>query len=157
MFCFFYLQRKGVRNMSEILHRGKRIDNNEWEYGYYCCIEREGVKKHYIIPDYASNLYGFEIIPETVGIYTGKTDKNHTQIFTGDIFFVHGEYDNGLYDEDRSGYIYVDYDEDIAQFVMRNFKYEYIDTLVDYLDIEAKEKENQVISNIYDNPKLLKE
>ncbi len=74
--------------------RGKRVDNGEWVYGHYCQIKG----KHYIIPNNANSEYhddydrshdfsrrlfgGFaEIIPETVGQFTGKLDKNGKEIY----------------------------------------------------------------------------
>ena len=69
----------------EILFRGKRLDNWEWIYGYYCCIGPAGKEKHYIIPTYASAFYGIEVDPSTVSRSTGLTDKNGTRIFEGDL------------------------------------------------------------------------
>lgn len=75
--------------MREILFRGKRKDNGEWIYGVP--ITDESTNDAYIITSTAgaslkseiNNMCatGFRIIRNTVGQYTGLTDKNGTRIF----------------------------------------------------------------------------
>lgn len=72
--------------MREIIFRGKRSDTGEWIEGYYCRAFRWEGDKNPVPAIQEADCYLFrEVIPETVGQYTGLTDKNGKKIFEGDI------------------------------------------------------------------------
>ena len=88
--------------MINALYRGKRADNGEWVYGNIVCTE----DKAYILPDIADFTYGdngnririgcfVEVMPETVGQWTGKVDINGIKIFDGDYLGDYCVDDNG--------------------------------------------------------------
>ena len=73
--------------MREILFRGKREDNGEWVYGnlIYRRIWKTDVCVIRVFDSGFDNYEECDVIPETVGQYTGLTDKNGKKIFEGDI------------------------------------------------------------------------
>ena len=75
--------------MREILFRGKCIENGEWVYGYYAHIPCGRFKKeeHLIQTIKKDGTIGplYDVISDTVGQYTGQTDRNGTKIFVGNI------------------------------------------------------------------------
>ena len=85
----------------------------------------------------------FEVIPETVGQYTGLKDKNGKRIFEGDIVTT-------KFNERNKPYATI-YDEELAAFIGRdknNFNF----TTLGCIDNSLIE----IIGNIHDNPELLK-
>ena len=135
--------------MREILFRGKRKDNGEWVEGSlilttsvkektyivdscYCydeCIDEDGYADF-------DRLNAFEVIPETVRQYTGLTDKNGAKIFEGDI--VKGTF-LGFTVPIKDYVFSISWQEDVTGYRANYFE-----------NVE-------VISNIHDNPELLKE
>ena len=127
--------------MREILFRGKNKVDGEWSIGSLthdtkygnCFIE---VCVHQGICE--------EVIPETVGQYTGLTDKNGRKIFEGDILLSHLD---DSYPEE----------ETILEVVWHNSGWYGKDgKYFDDFD-NGFEKYFEVIGNIHDNPELLKE
>lgn len=130
--------------MREILFRGKRTDNGEWIEGFYSTEEYNlNIRKIEYIPriQIIGKCVSLGVLPETVGQYTGLTDKTGKRIYEGDIV-RYGDTIHRVVFEQRNGTAYF------------GLIYSPIETLPfgHYQDL----KQIEVIGNIYDNPELLK-
>ncbi len=123
--------------MREILFRGKF--GNEWKYGFLS-IEPKGLVIKEPYKNESSNVW--HIDADTVGQYTGLTDKNGTKIFEGDIV-KYGDTVHNVVFEQRNGTAYFG----LVYSTLETLSFGY------YQDL----KQIEVIGNIYDNPELLKE
>ena len=132
--------------MREILFRGKRIDNCEWVYGNL--IQRNILGVIFPIIRAEDNGYGnfkeWEVIPETVGQYTGLDDKNGVNIFEGDVvrYLNSIESGNGVVIFDTCAFLFNWIDIDETDSLLRHFQCS---------------KELEVIGNIHDNQELMGE
>lgn len=145
-----------------IIFRGKRVDNGEWVEGYYyeskisgCFIISPKIKVRkkdgVVIKD---SFKVAEVIPETVGQYTGLTDKNGKRIFEGDIIRAI-TLDTGMeclavvcfgnFIDENNG------DEYIGFYI----EFDGIKTTATQLAMEECKNRIEIIGNIYDNPELL--
>ena len=133
--------------MREILFRGKRIDNDEWVEG--CYLYDKKYDKHYITE---VGTHCGEVIPETVGQYTGVTDKNGKRIFEGDI--VQSQASDNQEDWKNWRVEYVNGSFVFTRDLPRK-KHKYEENLLCEEEIELYGL--AVIGNIHDSPELLEE
>ena len=134
--------------MREILFRGKSVNDGNWVEGSLVVTTIEPADdtpiKHYHIENMTIGVFpdGFQsglsetVNPNTVGQFTGLTDKNGKKIFDGDIVKKVGDK------------CVVKWDEECANFIIIGAM-----TRLDFSLFFAKHLE--VIGNIHDNPELL--
>lgn len=153
--------------MREILFRGKREDKGKWAYGDYLSPTTL-VPDTFISCEEVLNEYGdigdvcYKVIPETVGQYTGLTDKNGNKIFEGDILRYSYEYEGSpwlkgrsLTDEDyRTGVVFWQYWRG-SWAVCAHEKNQNINQDV-YVYCRNPNRV-EIIGNIHDNPELLED
>ena len=126
--------------MRTIKFRGKRVNRREWVYSTESFVQTdEGI---------CMGLYNEEkdVIPETVGQFTGLYDKDGKEIYEGDII---------ISEEFKHTCHYVRYMESEAMFVAMIIGSpldEYCGIRQSWIDKFSK----KIIGNIHDNPELLK-
>lgn len=134
--------------MRDILFRGKRTDNEKWVYGFFNgqsileyrndrgIITKADKNTHAIMRPYPIDI-------ETLGQYTGLTDKNGKKIFEGDILK-----DHSFTIDDFSKVVY---DTENAQFSLAD-----CDEICDTMEEWKRYREDyEIVGNVYDNPELV--
>lgn len=133
--------------MREILFRGKRTDNGEWETGSLVVIRGGCSDEQIYIADKMTG-YNTPVLKKTVGQYTGLTDKNGEKIFEGDIV-VYCTNTNRATNKEFHEVVF----ETRGESGYFGIKISNIETWRFCLEVPAKLME--VVGNIYDNPELL--
>ncbi len=124
--------------MREILFRGKN-SNGEWEYGVpvFSGLNNELAFMKQM------HSYDHQVDPETIGQYTGLTDKNGKKIFEGDIVVTNIKGNNTV--------CKVAWADNVAQFQLwQTNTIPHTSTVLNLGNYDC-----EIIGNIYDNPELL--
>ena len=127
--------------MREILFRGKCKTDNEWLYGFPYVTRKNAVKINWYCSEFGS-MRTDEVDPETVGQYTGLTDKNCKKIFEGDL----------IRSTETGETAIVQWFSEHSAFMI----WCKTSNQVGFLD-ECEKSIIEVIGNIHDNPELMKE
>lgn len=171
--------------MREIKFRGKSKNVNEWCYGTYIFTDdnrnnpfRTGpFKESHRIVFWCSgdwNMGGWvdeEVIPETIGQYTGLKDKNGKEIYEGDVLHIKQYENNGyrLFGTDVSFPNCFTLDECKGKLLREGNELVYFsegcmcvgDMFISALFGDMRYSfplfELEIIGNIHDNPELIKE
>ena len=127
--------------MREILFRGKNL-LGKWIEGdllQYLGCEKKHIVRH------STGAGGQEVIPSTIGEYTGLKDKNDRMIFEGDIlrFAYHPEED-----------VIIEWHDGRFNFRKRNQPKDYGYEIL--CCVQNAVERLKVIGNIHDNPELLR-
>jgi uncharacterized phage protein (TIGR01671 family) len=140
--------------MREIKFRGKRVDGKGFAYGDLIHGVNHKIGKIYILPikggvqplnSGIDPIDGWEVIPKTVGQYTGLKDKDGKEIYEGDVCKLFTDtpteilYNNGAFGYNSyCGGTFISFAEN------NWFKW-----------VGCNSDQITVIGNIHDNPELL--
>lgn len=128
--------------------RGK-TKGNEWVYGYYVYTYPN---EHRI---FGKDRTSIEVIPETIGQYTGLKDCNDSEIYEGDIIHIKTESVNkdfGIVKWNTNGYFFVD-----DTFSNKVKDANPIGNFFESIRMSRNDIEITVNSNIHDRPESMKD
>ena len=120
----------------EILFRGKSIETNEFYYGDLCHHANGEVTIRQ-----PENGYEMVVDPETIGQYTGVTDRNGKKIFEGDIIKT-----------DLFGKSFITFGK-LSKWGHQCFCVQSNNSIIYLTEIYAKSSD--VIGDLHSNPELL--
>lgn len=133
--------------MRNIKFRAKAVGSNRWLYGDLVWTGSQRTEPH-IIEDWSADEDTATCVDEhTLGMNTGLFDKNHKEIFLGDILAHDGDVIGHVVDDVRGYCFDVVYAEPVSTLtwslygVVKN----------DY------DGDVEIVGNVYDNPELVKE
>ena len=141
--------------MREILFRGKRANNGEWVEGDLLQIKyyNKPIIECKIMPQ-APVSSAYPVLPETVGQFTGLTDKNGKKIFEGDIVKCTDtindfEFNAVVEFGNPNGEYNWGYQLKFISGEESNFD------ILCWVDMKETGAYIEIIGNIYDNPELM--
>lgn len=136
--------------MREILFRGKDFSgviNHSWCFGSLDTTEKD--RAVIIYPDRFGNKCRVFVNPDTIGQYTGLTDKNGVKIFEGDIIKTK-KYGKIIGHSNVN-----DFDIFVVIYEPAMFRLENTHRAFSLVEKCGKGIEYEVIGNIHDNPEIL--
>ena len=141
-----------MREIREVIFRGKRTDNGEWIEGSLLGIDWCDKPSTYSIAPNTPVSVFYSVIPETVGQYTGvKTYSKHDdelhKIFEDDLCYV-TEFDCDGNDEQHLCQVMFD----CGTFYFKDVNSDRCRAFYEIGDIES---DVELVGNIHDNPELL--
>lgn len=140
--------------MRKIKFRGMRKDNHLWEHGHYyeeaAPLQPTGGKQapaYIVFPSFADwnmprQMLRAEVLPDTVGQFTGLKDKNDKEIYEGDIVQAR------LNIQEYANFV-VEFADGCFEIRQGNYR--------EYLKVAVANRVVKIIGNIYENPELLEE
>lgn len=146
--------------MREIEFRGRRLDDNTWEYGHLS-ITKQGTV--IVNTDGCGLIYQILVDPATVGQYTGLHDKNGKKIYEGDVLVWRRE-DIVLRGTPYQDKAYRYGDKLIVRWLKSGFTLTVTSNThhepnivgnVNNYDFWNNQRFFEVIGNVHDNPSLL--
>jgi uncharacterized phage protein (TIGR01671 family) len=135
--------------MRNIKFRGKRKDNGEWIYGFPFITEFASyILKEIIVQvkpndvngpkEFDNDVVWIEVVPETVGEFTGLHDKNGREIYEEDLVGEEGFYQKIIF---RDGAFRITADNTpLQEWLWKRMR---------------SGQSDEVIGNIYENAELL--
>ena len=121
----------------EILFSGKRVDTGEWVEGSLIGNDVIVGKIVEFEEDYFCTEFWYKVDPETVGQFTGMTDKKGKKLFEGDVYSM----------GDKNILYVVIFDK--SQFIGKQVGNRSL------AGLEYWKSDIEIIGNIHDNPELL--
>lgn len=137
-----------MRDMQEILFRGKRLDNDQWV---------EGDLSHNIQGEEYIRCWGwsaykaYKIDPITLGRFTSLTDRNGVKIYEDDICCFMKRDSDGISKQDCRVVVY----SDTAFMLCKHIEGKAYDEEIDLWWHWQQAGDFEVVGNIHDNPELL--
>lgn len=142
----------------EIKFRGKDIKNN-WHYGLLAHNKRKDKHYEWFISNSVGEAYAYGVIKETIGQFTGLTDKNGKEIYEGDVLLYHFERYGEFYQEVvKKGYIKCE-NGSFVFYVLKNDGVKRNDFDPEFYalsDLNYDPDSVEIIGNIHQNTELLK-